>query len=434
MDKTSDSIKGQINILKNQADAEVEFMKQRIILVDAEKQYIDTAILKVDRDVQDQIDDVNTKIKAVADAYQARIDAGCRTLLYWDFEGQTTIAPIVDTYRCKINNSYIDIKNMHGIRYYNEPHTQDVIDSSVGSFIGTVGTGSTVVTIMSIVGSGVTERMSVGNIITCDQPSAFPGITTIVGFSTGVANLFPVGIGTSGDIQVVDTIIISVPASAEVTAPLSGGGFSQFSVLPPTSTIEIPTIPMESGALTPQTIGIMDSSTLGIGTFLEYNNTGDPPTPQSWNPFLEGLQVNIGGYTTTVRKPVVGAGTTLYNIGSTQAPVLGGGNPAQPGNTIVLTPGDLPPYVALASCPTEEAQLTSALNTLSAAESALTSGLTAINYKLSASNAFRISRNRYTLQIWGIRQTLSELFFEKENLDIAVQYVNNSTIVNIIDT
>jgi len=427
MATNSESIKGKISTFTAQITEQVDFMKSRAVVLDAEKEDIDSSIEKLDLSVQTQIDSVNNDVKNVALAYDARITAGCRTLKNWLSAGITTDPDTgveSEAYICIIDSAFTQNKNLHGIKYYQEPHSLNVIDAASGSFIGTVGAGSTVITIMSIAGTGVTSNMKVGNIITCSQSGVFAGATTIVGFSTSVADLSPIGIGSTGDIEVVDTIITSIAVAAAVTAT----SFTQFSVLGFSTTLSIPPVPMTSNPLIPQAIGIMQTTTSGIGTYIVYDNSGNPSSVQSWNPFLKGIKIKKS----VVTEPTVGAGVTIYNIGVTQAP-SNGGVEANVGYTTVVTPPGPPPYISLPSCPTQEANLTAALNTLVTSESQLTSGTTSILPRIITSNIFRNLKRKYTLQIWGIRQTLSELYYEQDQLNNSLQYLNDPETKKIID-
>lgn len=428
MATNSESITGKITTFTNQINEQVDFMRSRAVVLDAEKGDIDSTVNKLDLVIQSRIDSVNNDVKNVAIAYDARISAGCRTLKNWSSTGITTdVGTGIESegYVCIIDNAFKQNKNLHGIKYYEEPHSVDIINAASGSFIGTVGAGSTVITIMSIAGTGVTSNMEVGNIITCSQAGVFAGVTTIVGFSTSVADLSPIGIGSTGDIEVVDTIITSIAVAVAVTAASA----TQFDVLGFSTSLSIPPVSMTKNPLTPQSIGIMQTTTSGIGTYIVYDNSGNPSSVQSWNQFLNGIKIKKA----VVSEPVVGAGITIYNVGTTQAPSIGGVE-ANVGDTILITPPGPPPYISLPSCPTQEANLTAALSTLTTSESQLISGNTSILPIITTSNVFRALKRKYTLQIWGIRQTLSELYHEQDELNTTAQYLTNTDVLKIIDS
>ena len=422
----SENIIAQISISKTQSEEQVDFMLQRVLLLDSEKEDIDESIKKIDLSIQTQIDSVNNDIENVAVAYQARIDSGCRTLKNWVQTGITTVGMITyPIYTCIAADPALQQnKAMHGIKYYDEPYSKDILDSTVCSFIGTCGIGSTHITVMSIAGSGTTSGMQIGQTITCDQSGVFAGTTTIVGFTTSLADLSPVGIGMLGDIEVVDVIVISTATAAVVTAASA----VEFDVLGFTTSFNIPPIPMSQPPFTPQTIGIMNTSIVGTGTYIAYTNSASPPTSQSWNPYLKGLKIKTS-------EPSVGAGTTLYNIGDVKVPSVSG---IEAGIGDTVTPqgvsGISTCYNALSACSgTLDTNVTNAINTLTTSEGALTVGINSIPPRISTSNVLRNMRNKYNIQIWGIRQTLSELYKEENEFNEALAYLQSPAVKAIID-
>lgn len=459
MSKTK--ISDRIDVLSSQAESQVDFMETRVILLDSEKDDIDKAIKTIDSSVQTEIDDVNSKIKAVSDAYKAKITAGCTTLKTWVTSTTGIGTSAIFSMTCVelspvglsnttniLNQDYtitsydpgstpgFNVKNMYGIKYYDEPHTTDVLDPLVGSFIGTVGIGSTIVTIMAIKGSGVKEKMKSGNLIV-PSVTTFAGITSIVGFSTALANLSKVGIGSTGDIELVDTIIVDRVAISSITAPMPDGTYVEFKVLKNSNQIDVTGIPMTDNPIVPQTIGIMNSSNLGLGTYVKYDNSGNNNITQSWNPFLDGLVISKSKITA----PVVGAGYTYYYVGYGYTPALYNAS----GNTFIRYPdvGETFSYTIFTvtntfkydscpSCTTEQNNLTNVSNILSTKEASISAGIGTLNQRLAVANALRVERNRYTMQIWGARQTLSELQKEAANLAAAKEALSDPSVAGIL--
>lgn len=445
MDKPSEIIAEKLTKAKTQSEEQVEFMLNRIILLDSEKEDIDEPIAKLDLAIQQQIDNVNKQIKNVAAAYQARIDDGCRTMKNWVQTGITTVAlappfggyTTVPVYTCvAVDPGLQQTKALHAIKYYDEPAAKDILDSTVSSFIGTCGIGSTHITIMSIAGTGSTQGVKIGQTITCDLPGVFPSTTTVVGFTTSVADLYPVGIGTSGADQVVDVLIVSNSTGVAVAATDQ----IEFDVLGFATSFNIPPVSMTASPFVPQTIGIMNTSIVGTGTYITYTNSSASSAKQSWNPYLNGVVIK----TTPITEPVVGAGVTAYNIGSTDLPhklVPSGGFPvtytyveADPGDT-VTTSGINTYYqpIGVACSSALETNITNALNTLSTLETGLTVGINSIPPKIEVSNTLRAMRGKYSIQIWGIRQTLNELYKEENQFNEASVYINSPAVQAIID-
>lgn len=191
-----------IEDIKNKVEEKntnISFFRDQIISVDAEKGQYDTAINILDNDLLFKIDEVNNTLYDVQTAYQDRINVGCRTDLFWRVVGFSTGNTFLGTFdlftlRCtKLSlpayqnigdepvgtgdTSYgntlsyydgidqIDFSlknslgwigdNLHGIKYYDEPITEDIGNTTVGSFIGTVGTATTTLTVMVPFDSGI---------------------------------------------------------------------------------------------------------------------------------------------------------------------------------------------------------------------------------------------------------------------------------------
>ena len=74
---------------KKQADESIEYLVEEILTSDAEKEEYDSEIKKIDKKLVKQINIVNQSIADVGIAYQNRIDAGCRSDLFWRIIGVT---------------------------------------------------------------------------------------------------------------------------------------------------------------------------------------------------------------------------------------------------------------------------------------------------------------------------------------------------------
>jgi hypothetical protein len=72
-------LSNRITVSQSQQDVHIE----RIIVLDDAKNVYLSAIERIDRLLLGSLNDVNDTINAVNDAYQARIDSGCRTDLFW---------------------------------------------------------------------------------------------------------------------------------------------------------------------------------------------------------------------------------------------------------------------------------------------------------------------------------------------------------------
>jgi hypothetical protein len=120
-------------------------------------------------------------------------------------------------------------KNYYGLKYYLDPYQKDIGDTFVTSFIGTVNSGSNLLTVMSPVGStgqdpGESPIYKTGQIVTCDKEGVFSTTTKIIGISTGTADLTQ--IPTTGAAGVVTTNVSNV--NILTVDPVAGAGVSAF--------------------------------------------------------------------------------------------------------------------------------------------------------------------------------------------------------------
>ena len=68
----------------------IEFLQKNILIKDVGKEKYDASIVSIDADLFVQIEDVNDKLQDVKDAYQARVNVGCRTDMFWRVLGIST--------------------------------------------------------------------------------------------------------------------------------------------------------------------------------------------------------------------------------------------------------------------------------------------------------------------------------------------------------
>jgi len=120
-------------------------------------------------------------------------------------------------------------KNFYGLKYYLDPYQKDIGDTFVTSFIGTVNSGSNLLTVMSPVGStgqdpSISPIYQTGQIVTCDKDGVFSSTTRIVGINTGTADLAQ--IPTTGAAGVVTTNVSTVNILS--VNPAAGAGVSAF--------------------------------------------------------------------------------------------------------------------------------------------------------------------------------------------------------------
>ena len=211
--------------------AEVQMIKDQLTLMDVKIDRYDTIIGNIDKEIIPLVDEINVAITSVKTAYDARITAGCKSDLHWEetfrkgyiteFGTLTTIV-----YKVLKNPSVREDYNYYGAKYYRRPQNQDYGSNIVREFVGTIGSGSSV---LAVVGTDRTSNLLVGDDIldNIDNPVVFSSnnLPTIVGFGTtsiaGVTTDFGglvslgstiianVGVGTTIGINTGDSISLS---------------------------------------------------------------------------------------------------------------------------------------------------------------------------------------------------------------------------------
>lgn len=471
--ETSKYIKSKLNerIISN--NNQKEFFRERIIILDNEKTPLDSAIKSIDQVVLDQVTNVNDKLQAVKTAYQNRIDANtCRTDLFWVRTGINSVPYgedgdyyIEHSYECKrtvstgyastvvyissvpdgtttVNSGLIGYqsKNLYGIRYYDEPYTQDVVDSFVAGFIGTVGIGKTTVTAMVSVDSASLGIVTTGQLLICEKNGIFTvDNNEIVGIGTTTADLSVINAGFSTQATVYQ-FTVETSSVGIASAPESDGSFVQFQVLKSAEQAGNLSIKFGTTPYSPQSIGIMKSSETGKGVKVEFTNEGYSSVTQSWRPELEGIKLN----NVTITKPQVSAGKIYYNVGFNVKPQKRSGASwvdASEGDTgklyftgsgIFILPTDAIRVTTMSSCSSEQTALDSAIDTADAAEAEISSGTSTINTRLSVATTLRKERNNLNIQIWGQRQLLGKLDEEISEANTVKTSLNHDSVIGII--
>jgi len=211
--------------------AEIEMIKDQLTILDVKIDRFDILIQNIDKEIIPLVDEINGAIASVKNAYDDRIAAGCKSDLYWEEIGKKEYkngdSDSYDTiYECKKNPNVRTNYGYYGAKYYRKPQNQDYGANIVKEFLGTISVGSTSLAITSIDGA---SNLQVGDTITdnIDNPTVFSSsnLPSIVGFGTtsivgtytqfggsinsGSTIIAHTGIGTTGDINVGDTINLS---------------------------------------------------------------------------------------------------------------------------------------------------------------------------------------------------------------------------------
>lgn len=447
MPSIATSIDNDLDSKINDSIIGINHFRDQILIIDGEKEIYNNAISNIDRNLLEQIDDINNYLVGVQSAYQERVNVGCRTDIFWQVVGvDTTVMPYeysitatkltlngypitgITTVGLGTTGTVIATKsgistvddlygwqedNLYGLKYYDEPYTRDIGDTSVATFIGTCAFGTKNLIVMLPYEDGISNDFEVGQVVTCSTDGIFAGNSnTIVGLGTTTADLSKVspGIGTTN--ATVPVIVLNVNTIGVVTAPQADGSFITFTVLDDPDNIGSISdyeVGFTKNPFSPQQIGILESSSqIGIGISIYLDNSGNPSATQSWKP--ENAITGVEDVDDVV-EPSVGAGKIYYKVGFTSAPsTFGGASRAPEGTTLIgITEADMISYfIDLSTCSTEETAISNSITARNSAESNFNSGISTFNSLLSAARDLRSERSDYNLRIWGLRQSIGK--------------------------
>ena len=564
----SKDIKDAISDSLQESFDSIRFFQDQVVILDDKKSKWDNAIFKLDNEILGEIEIVNRALDDVKDAYQDRIVSGCRTDMFWMLTNVNTAGDDDEySFRCtKLNGrGYTEIvhdvvgidsthfymlepgassvsgittrpltgdefgfdpRNYFGIKYYDQAFAQDIGDTFVTSFIGTMKQASNLLTVMNPVSAGSSEVLEAGQIVLCEKDGVFPTTTNIVGVNTtqvdlrGIPSL--VGIGTS--LTTVNILNLSNSAGLAVSAPEADGSFVSFRVLDDPDSgplVSISTVtsngnaygvsqeyeevattsnrqgsgclvlvktnasggigtvipqtggmkytrgetitisgdllggiagtddvtvlvdwlqstigsrqqymlPFEADPFSPQTVGIMQTSNLGIGVSTVLDHSGNPKGTQSWNLWLDGVDLGNG---VIVSPPNVGSDKSWWTVGFSTRPI-DGVSAAEEGD--IVTTDDLSDlYEALPSCAAAlETVITNAGAAASTSESSFLTEGGKNNTLIGASNGLRDIRNETCLQIWGTRQSIGSENENISNQEKLSRYIGLTTVTMVVD-
>lgn len=235
--KIIDSMKSEIESKRQQ----YEQINDLLLLIDIDLDMYDELITNIDTRIPTPIQEINTKITAVQDAYRNRVNIGCKNDLHWVLQSTQTVSGIdtlgnpfsknYKTYKVeKIASEYRQI-NYYGAKYFKRPKDRDYGSSAVKEIpSASVGIGSTYMvvydTTADTTGFTILSGIQTGDTITdsIEQPTIFTigdlpevvgfGSTALLGISTtfggtiafGSTILAYAGINTTSGISTGDPI------------------------------------------------------------------------------------------------------------------------------------------------------------------------------------------------------------------------------------
>ena len=430
--------------------AAIDDSTETIIELDGNKIAYDDVILSLDRDIYNEVQSVNFKIVDVTSAYQDRINVGCRTDIFWRLTGvagtfyslvatQLSLAgyagtlPSVELYDgvgfvtySNYSTFGFSTESAYGVKYYDEPVTEDIGDTFVTSFTGIIEFGSDQLTALSVVGSSSTIGINTGQLVISSKSGVLPSSSNIIGIGTTALSRSILGISSG---SVVTSLTLDALATGIASAPESDGSYVTFTVLTSTTefTFEDYDLQSEKDPFIPQTIGIMTTGDIGIGVSIKYDDSGYYSNSVSWNPDA------VDEEDPSTFEPEVGAGIYYSLVGFSSYPITLSGERVAVGFVTTVDSSQIVGILsATSSCPTEETNLTNAINTLNIAKSDISSGISTLNYKIDVANTFREQRKEIQSEIWGLRQQIASYRADIINYDKALNYLGVSTVTNVI--
>ena len=477
-----------------QALESIDDLQSRVVIVDNDKLPYDQAIYKLDKDLLDQCEVVNKAFNDVETAYNDRIIGVCKTDMFWRVtQINSSVSPVEYSLVCtKLNGggyteltkggvvglgstvSFLhpngtvtdfpcndriqeelsigfgytfgfDPRNYYGIKYYNEPYSDDIGDTLVGGFIGTITQGQSTLTVMNPVGSGLSEALAIGQIIEAIDLNVFSGTTKITGITTGLVDLRKIEslVGIAETLSKVNILTVDSTALRSVRAPLDNGNYGNFEVLDDPANFansgrEKYSLSKDADPFIPQTVGIMQTANIGAGVSIALDNSGYPTSAMPWNPTLNGYSIQPSGVP-IIRPPKVGSGKCFWRVGFSAYPRASVGSAAKAAEDATLTVevDDIANlYGTLSSCSAAlESAITDAVGVSSTKETALVGDASARTTKEEGLNALREERNEdYSLPIFGMRVGIGAQNEIVDRLITLQQHLDNLTIRNVIDS
>ena len=479
---------------------QIDFLQEQVVIIDNDKLPYDQGIAKLDQNLLDQCNEVNVAFNNVETAYNDRIVGVCKTDMFWRVtQINSSVSPAeyslvctkltaggypaltkggvvglgstvsflhpngtVTTYPCNdriqeilgIGFGYtfgFDPRNYYGLKYFNEPYSDDIGNTLVGGFIGTITQGESTLTIMNPVGAGLSEELAIGQIIEPQNSNVFSGVTKITGITTGLTDLRDitslVGIGTTQSF--VNILTVDNIALESLKAPQSDGTYASFEILDDPANFadagrEKYSLNKEADPFLPQTVGIMQTANIGIGVSVALDNSGYPTASMSWDPNLEGFVVEYDSRGNALAGPVeapkVGSGKCFWKVGFSAYPRASVGSAAKAAEDATLTVevDDIASlYGTLSSCSAAlETAITDAVGVSSTKETTLIgSNLTNNPTKVEGLNALRAERNDdYSMRIWGMRVGIGAENEIVDRLQTLQQHLDDLTIRDVIDS
>jgi len=243
MAKAQEFIDDIVQSIKDKKEQRQSLLDQ-LSLIDVEIDKIDELIINIDKDIPPLIDEINVKIQAYSDAYQARIDGGCRSDLKWVHIGTVDWGDEdAEEYEAQfVPDGVVGVlTGKYSVKYFQTPKNRDYGSALIHTFRGNIGVNSSVIAVTAGALEAGFDKIKIGDEITddLDAPAVFPvgNFPKVIGFGrtdtlTGVTTsitgeiaqgsnqLYNTGIGTDVDIPVGSGIALTsvLPEKTRITA------------------------------------------------------------------------------------------------------------------------------------------------------------------------------------------------------------------------
>ena len=271
-----DSMKSEIESKKQQ----YEQINDLLLLLDLDLDMYSELILNIDEKIPTPIQEINTKITSVQDAYRNRVNIGCKNDLHWVLQSTQTVSGIdtlgnpfsknYSTYKTeKIPSEYRQI-NYYGSKYYKRPKDRDYGSSAVKEIpSASVGIGSTYMVLLDpttdSTGFRILSGIQTGDTITdsIELPIIFTvgDLPEVVGF--GSTSLLGISTTFGGSISFGSTILAY--AGVNTTSGINTGDPIWRTGITSTDSVVV--------GFGTTTISISGINTLGVATTFEIDTT-----------------------------------------------------------------------------------------------------------------------------------------------------------------
>jgi len=226
-------------------DNQVNQMLEQLTIVDARIDEYDKLINKVDKKIPPLINEINASLDAVADAYKARIAAGCKNDLAWVLleekaGNKASAGEDTSVYQVQKDPATRQQLNYYGVKYYRRPKNREyganvvdqiddgtvdslttvmvVFDHDAGDLIGIASTDG-----IEYSDSGAPSIIQIGDFITddLDDPKVYAtgNLPTVVGLGT---TSYPkergniTGVTTSGTSKFYENRVVGLASNFKV--------------------------------------------------------------------------------------------------------------------------------------------------------------------------------------------------------------------------